>query len=436
MTEKIPSLAGETGLDVLRAMLRGRSVLFGLSAMHKALGSPFQITLPVFRPVILVGPESNRHVLVSHREKFLWRTETDPVTHLLRHGVLVEDGERHDRIRAVMDPSLHRGQAARQIESMWHYTDRTLELWKDGSTLDMLVEMRKAALLILMGSLFGEDVEDDLSRIWQPILKAIAFISPGAWIVWPGAPRPGYTRFLRVLDDYLFELIARRKAAGAKSDDLLSTLINHPEMDDDLVRDQLLTMLIAGHDTSTALLAWALLLLGQHPKALARARKEVDIVLPDPHRPPTHDELRQLEFLDAIIKETLRLYPPIHIGNRQTAESVEIQGYTIPKGTRVMYSIYLSHRDPEYWSAPNEFIPERFFKDQAVKRPPLTYVPFGGGPRNCIGAAFSQIEAKIVLSQILQRFDLTLQDDRVHPHMGATLEPRPGVLMLVRHRQR
>ncbi len=429
--ENLPALAGETGLQVLRAMLRGRSVLSGLSAMHRALGSPFQITLPAFRPVILVGPESNRRLLVTDRDQFLWRNEADPVTHLLRRGVLVEDGTSHDRLRAIMDPSLQRGQVKKQIDSMWHYTGRTIERWIDGSTKDMLVEMRKAALLILMGSLFGEDIEGDINSIWAPILKSIAFISPGAWIVWPGIPRPGYRSYLDALDKYLYSLIAKRRSEGAQSEDLLSVLINSPDMDDHLVRDQLLTMVIAGHDTSTAVLAWALYLLGSHPEVMDNARKEIDTALSSSDRPPSYEELQSLEYLDAVIKETLRLYPPIHIGSRLTAEDVELQGYVIPRGTRVMYSIYLAHRDPAYWSEPDMFIPERFLRENAARRPPLTYVPFGGGPRNCIGAAFSQIEAKIVLARILQRFELELTQENVHAHMGATLEPRPGVNMRV-----
>lgn len=434
MDHPLPVLTGETGLEVLREMLRGRSVLFGLSAMHRHLGSPFQITLPFFRPVVLAGPESNRYVLVSHREQFLWRPENDPVTALLRHGVLVEDGESHDYLRGIMDPSLHRGQVNTQIGGMWQYTDRLLDTWQDGETYDMLVEMRKVALLILMGVLFGEDVEADLDRIWDPILKAIAYISPGAWIVWPGVPRPGYAQPLAELDRYLYELIARRRADPAPSDDLLTTLVQSPGLDDDLVRDQLLTMLIAGHDTSTALLAWALYLFGMHPDALDTAAAEVDEVIGSGVSAPDTEELRGLHYLDAVIKETLRLYPPIHIGNRETAEEIVVQGYTIPRGTRVMYSIYLSHRDPAHWSEPDTFRPERFLDAHFGKRPPLTYVPFGGGPRNCIGAAFAQVEAKIVLARVLQRFRLELLETHVHPHMGATLEPRPGVRMRVQMR--
>jgi cytochrome P450 len=129
------------------------------------------------------------------------------------------------------------------------------------------------------------------------------------------------------------------------------------------------------------------------------------------------------------------MYPPIHVGNRNTAQDMTVAGYRVPAGTRVMYSIYLSHRDKDLWPDPERFRPERFEQGQDQKRLPLTYVPFGGGPRNCIGAAFAQVEAKVVLSRIFQTLDLELLDgDKVRPYMGATLEPRPGVKMRVRRR--
>jgi cytochrome P450 len=161
----------------------------------------------------------------------------------------------------------------------------------------------------------------------------------------------------------------------------------------------------------------------------------VDSVLTDAAEPPSADQLGQLAYLDLVFKEALRMYPPIHVGNRRTTQDMAVAGYQVPEGTRVMYSIYLSHRDREYWPEPERFLPERFERGQDDKRPPLTYVPFGGGPRNCIGAAFAQIEAKVVLSRILQVFDLELLNgDEVHPYMGATLEPRPGVKMCIRRR--
>jgi cytochrome P450 len=191
-------------------------------------------------------------------------------------------------------------------------------------------------------------------------------------------------------------------------------------------------MLIAGHDTSTALLAWSLYLLGRHPEVLQHAQDEVDRIIG--WQPPNLDGVNQLKYLDGVIKEVLRLYPPIHIGNRRAAKELEFQGYRIPAGQRVVYSIYLTHRMPEYWPDPQRFDPMRFEAEPSRLRPHYAYLPFGGGPRNCIGFAFAQVEVKIVLARLLQKYCFELASDGVHAHMGATLEPRPGVMMYARPR--
>jgi cytochrome P450 len=165
---------------------------------------------------------------------------------------------------------------------------------------------------------------------------------------------------------------------------------------------------------------------------MAQARAEVDQVLGSAS--PTFAQLGALKYLEQVIKESLRLYPPIHLGMRIAARELEFQGYRIPAGARVLYSIYLTHRMPEYWPESDRFDPERFRPEQNRTRPAFVYVPFGGGPRICIGFAFAQVEAKVVLAHILQRFELTLLNEHVHPHMGATLEPRPRVRMSIRPR--
>lgn len=435
----LPVAGPETGLKVLRGLARERSLLAALEIMREEVGPAFQITLPGFRPAVLVGPEHNRAIMVTEREHFRWRSPSDPVTRLLRHGVLVEDGEAHDRLRAHMDPVLQKPQVIRHIPAMLAYTDRVLDEWPDGSVQDMLVQMRRLALLIFMGALLDVEFGPDLERMWAPILRSIKYISPGLWIVWPNMPRPGYERALAQMDDYLYGLIRERRQALARRDetdaqpttDLLTHLVQIPEMSDDLIRDQLLTMLIAGHDTSTALLAWALYLLGQHPDVMARARREVDGSVGD--GPLDLEAINSLYFLDAVIKETLRLYPPIHVGNRFVAEDMGISGYDLQAGARVMASIYLSHRDERYWEEPEVFRPERF--ERGAERPPaFTYVPFGAGPRACIGAAFAQVEAKVVLGRILQRFHLEDVGRPVKAYMGATLEPHPGVFLRVQRR--
>lgn len=428
---RLPVATGEVGLKVLKKLARHRSLLSALEVMRAEVGPAFQITLPGFRPAILVGPASNRQILVSERDSFHWRSDSDPVTRLLRQGVLVVDGERHDGLRAQMEPVLQKGHVMQHVPAITEYTDRVIENWRDGSVYDMLVEMRRAALLIFVGTLFDADFGADLQTLWQPILRTIKYISPGFWIIWPNMPRPGYKGALQQMDDYLYRIIRERRLDPRGDQDLLGRLVRQPEMSDDLIRDQLLTMLIAGHDTSTALLAWALYLLGQHPAVMAKAQAEVDQVVGASD--PSAQHLAKLNYLDMVIKEALRLYPPIHVGNRIVAHDATVAGYELQAGTRTMVSIYLSHRDERYWDDPESFQPERFQRG-ARRPPPLTYIPFGGGPRNCIGAAFAQVEAKVVLCRILQRYTLRDVGRPVHPYMGATLEPHPGVFMSVERR--
>jgi len=439
----VPTADGEAGLSILKGLARDRSLLTAMKAMQDELGNIFQITMPRFQPIVVAGPDFNRPVLVKDREKFNWRGKNDPVVKLLRHGVLVEDGEEHDRLRACMEPSLTHTPSLKHIPQMLHYTDQVLDSWPDGGEVDMLVEMRKVALLIFLGTLCGTDFTEDMMALWDPILKTIKYISPGPWILWPDMPRPGYKKDLQKLDDFLYDLILQRRKDGGSNDDLLGRLVADPRLDDEIIRDQLLTMLIAGHDTSTAMLSWALYLMGKHPQVMMEAEREVLEVWKNDESSTSsawgEQTLHRMIYLDQVIKETLRLYPPIHVGNRFAKEEVNLNGYTVPENSRLMVSIFLTHRDKTVWDAPESFCPHRFDRSQqsgsTERKPSLAYIPFGGGPRNCIGATFAQIEGKVVLSLILQQFEVKLSPDQeIRPYMGATLEPRPGVRMNVKRR--
>ncbi len=434
MLKPIPTPSPQSGLRALQAMLSERHPLAAMQVFHEDLGDIFRVNLPGFKPVVMVGPEAAHFVLVDARRDLRWRNELDPVTHLLRHGVLVEDGQTHDSLRHLMSPSLHRRMLDGYLEDMWKLTDQVTTGWQDGAVYDMLVEMRKIALLILTRTLYAVDFTPELRSLWQSVLGVIGYISPGMWMLWRGMPRPQYRKAMRQMDEYLYRIIAlRREQMGGKdveSDDLLGGLIASG-MEDGLIRDQLLTMLIAGHDTSTALLAWSLYLLGAHPAAMQGVRREVDQVLGQ--EPPTAESASALTYLGQVNLEALRLYPPIHLGSRLAAQDLDYNGYLIPSGERVIYSIYLTQRHKDYWEEPNAFKPERH---ASGSRPtPYSWLAFGGGPRNCIGAAYGQFETKMVLARVLQGFDLELVERHVHPHMGATLEPRPGVRMRVRKRR-
>jgi cytochrome P450 len=424
---KIPTPSGKLALKALQTMLRTGSPLPALEVFHGALGKVFRANLPSFKPIMTAGAEWARWLLVEARESFLWKAPKDPIARLLRDGLLVADGETHDTMRRLMNPALHRNALVGYVEAMWRATDRVADLWQPDQTYDMLTEMRKIALLIVMETLFSVDFMPHIERYWSPLLHTLRYISPGIWIFWADIPRPNYWRALRRIDDYLHQIIRARRdhlaQRGAQPNDLLGILVSAEGVDDAMIRDQMLTMIIAGHDTSTGLLSWAMYLLGAHADQAQRLRDEVDAVLGD--APPTMERLAGLKYLDRFIDETLRLYPPAHLGSRIAAQDLTHDGYLIRKGERVTYSIYVTHRMAEYWQNPAEFHPDRFLE----KPVPYSFLPFGGGARNCIGAAFAQIEAKVILARLVQRFNFTLLKRDVHMHMAVTLEPRPGVFM-------
>lgn len=422
----------QTGLQSLKVMWRERSPLGVLALQHRLLGTVFRVNLPGFRPIVTAGHQLAREVMVSDRHSYAWRTPADPVAKLLRKGVLVTDSAEHLALREEMMPFLQRRAMLDHIPTMQRATQQVMNTWQSEQTVDMLVEMRKVALLILMDTLFAVDMWPDMRRLWPAVMGVLRYISPGAWVVAPKLPRFGFAKPLAQMDDYLYSIITERRAAKAQGDDMLSHLVHNTAWSDDVIRDQMLTMLIAGHDTSTALLAWSLFLLGKHTDWYEVIQQELAQTVDD--KAISAETLPKLTKLDQFLKETLRLYPPIHVGNRRRLETGEVAGHCTAADERVMVSIYATQRDPDVWETPDSFDPERFCPHQKHKRPAFAYIPFGGGPRNCIGAAMGQIEAKVVLVHILQQYDLNLLNGNVHAHMGATLEPRPGVSMAVTRR--
>jgi cytochrome P450 len=413
-----------TGFQALKVLLRDHSLLGPLEVLYARAGRLFRIPLPSFHPFVIGGPEAIRRLLVTERHKVRWRN-ADPVTDLLRRGVLVTDGEEHDRYRGMMEPSLHPGALPGYVEMMVRQTNRVTATWQDGQVVNMLDECRRIALLIVMDGLFSVDAWDDLRHIWTPVLKAIQYIRPGAWIFWRRIPRPGFEA-PGGLDDYLPD----HPEPTGDFEDLLQHLIDAGAMTTAFAPNA--DHANHGHDTSTALLAWTFYLLGTNPEVGEQLIRELDEAIGE--NAPASPSGWQPQLLDQVIKETLRLYPPIHIGNRVVAAEMEFDRQRVRVGERLFYSIYLTHRDPRYWQNPGSFQPDRFAGGR--KAPPFAYVPFGGGPRSCIGAAFGMAEARLVLARLLQTHHFELTNANVRAQMGATLEPAPGVFMRVAKRKK
>lgn len=427
--QKPPRPSGQVGLKALRGIIQRKSIIGALETLHAEMGDIFRLPMPGFNPIMLVGEEANRLIAHDWKDHLQWRMPNEPITILLRHGVLVEDGAEHDRIRAPMHkPIMHRAMLEGYVDAMTHSTDIIAQRWGAKTAYDMLSEMRKIALHILTATLFDTDFSPDIDRLWAGVIRAVRYISPNIWVLWRGFSRLGYNRELKKVDAYLYEIITKKRAKPTQGTDLIGTLIDMG-WDDHLIRDQLVTMLIAGHDTSTASLAWVLYFLGKYPDVQQKAHDEVVAVLGDDA--PHHDHLAHLPYLGAVINEALRLYPPIHLGSRFATQDLIFRDYRIKKGERVLYSIYLSHRDPRYWENPNDFVPERFLGANKPAKNAYYYLPFGKGSRNCIGLAFADVETKVVLARLLQTYRFELVKDDVRPYMGATLEPAPHVLMRV-----
>ncbi|MDX2076870.1 MAG: cytochrome P450 [bacterium] len=431
--KKPPRPSGQIGLKALQGIIKRKSVIGALEALYTEMGDIFRLPMPGFNPVMLVGAEANKLIANDWKNDLQWRIPNEPITILLHEGVLVTDGKQHDDIRAPMvKPIMHRPMLQSYVTAMTKSAEAVMGAWQPNTDYDMLPEMRKIALLVLTSTLFDTDFTPDMERLWAGVIRAVRYISPNIWVLWRGFSRLGYNRELKKVDSYLFDLIAQKRKKSAQGTDLIGTLIDMG-WSDQLIRDQLVTMLIAGHDTSTASLAWTLYFLGKYPHIQEKVADEIKSVLGD--NLPRHDQLSALPYLGAVIDEALRLYPPIHLGSRFATKELSYKGYRIKKGERILYSIYLSHRDPAYWENPNEFMPERFLGDKKPANNAYHYLPFGKGTRNCIGLAFADVEVKVVLARLLQAYRFELVKDDVRPYMGATLEPAPHVLMRVHGRK-
>lgn len=431
-TRLLPTPTPQAGLRALRAMFAERSLLPAMRVFHEETGDVFRLNVPGFSPVVLVGPEACRWVLVEAANQLHWRIEKQPITNLLEHGLLVEDGDLHDRIKGYLSPALHRRAVDGYALAMVSGTDQITGQWGRSQVVDMLVEVRRMALVILMETLFSVDFSPEINRLWQAILRLMGYISPGLWLIWSGAPHRGYASARGQIDAYWAQIIRLRRDEIASDPDIeRSDMLSHlilSNVEENLIRDQLMTMLTAGHDTTTGALAWVFEMLGAHPAVLERLQDEVDGHLRGALPDFANTEPRSMPYLNAVISETLRLYPPAHLGARIAAEDLEFRGYPIPRGTRVLYSIFLTQRHPDYFDRPHVFDPERVL-NRPDRFQPYYFVPFGGGRRTCIGRYFAEVMMRIVTARIIQHYDLRSMKRPTHMHMGATIEPRPGVWM-------
>jgi len=453
-------------LGDLAAEWRGRGKFppgpndFSLARTHQVAHDPLPLLLggyeefgPIFsmrllhsRVVFMLGPEANHYVTVGHPENFHWRESSfGDLIPLLGDGLLTVDEDYHDRARAIMMPAFHREQIAAMTEAMATEADLAIDALPVGEVVDIYEWMRNLAMRIAMRALLGLDPDEAGKGAAAAAHFERALGYYGIDFQWrllrgPGSPWRKMTASREVLDEIVFAEVARRRAdPDPERQDILSLLVGArgeggEAFTDREIRDQLMTLMFAGHDTSTSTVTFMLHELARHPEVVARLQEEQDRVLGG--EPPTVDQLeREMPYLDMVVDEVLRLYPPAWIGPRRAVREFEFGGCTVPKGAYVNYCSWASHRIPEVFPDPEAFVPERFTRERKAALPRGAYVPFGGGSRICIGKRFGQTEVKLVATMLLARLRLDALPGRTMTiRQMPTLSPKDGLRMRVGER--
>jgi cytochrome P450 len=406
---------------------------FSVRRTHRMIADPLGLLLeayerhgPVFslrvlnaRNVFMLGPEANHYMLVSHAGNFRWRDGGfGDLIPLLGDGMLTIDGDFHKQSRRLMLPAFHHERVAAAIGVMQEEIERALAPWDDGLELDLYAWARELALRVAMRALFGfdPDLRAGDTRPAREFERALGFYGREYWLQvlrGPGTPWAALNDARRKLDRLIYAEIAHRRNTGHRGDDVLSLLLDAP-LSDRHVRDHVMTLLFAGHDTTTATIAFLFYELARHPDV-------ADAAAADPQR------------LEQALDETLRLYPPAWIGPRRAATTFEFAGLRIAEGAPVNYSSWASHRLPDVWEEPDAFRPERFAPEARKRIPKGAYVPFGGGSRICLGMRFGQAEIRAIANAVGERFRVELPAGfRLRIRQTPTLGPAGGLPVRIR----
>ena len=390
-------------------------------------------------------PRLIRDILVTHNRNFTKSRGLERSKRLLGQGLLTSEGAMHLRQRRLMQPAFHRDRIAGFGDLMVGYADRMRRSWSDGATLDISGEMNRLTLSIVGKTLFGVDVESQAAAVGE----ALTAVMESFWMMMlPFAevlerlpvPRLRRARLARArLDAIIYRMIADRRASGGDHGDLLSMLLAAQDEDDggvmtdQQVRDEAMTIFLAGHETTANAMMWTWYLLGGAPEVEATLHAEVDRVLQG--RLPAMADLPALHYVERVVTESMRLYPPAWIIGRRAIDEYQLGDYVAPPRSILVMSPYIMQRDPRFYADPERFDPDRWTPEFRAALPRFAYFPFGGGPRQCIGESFAWMELILLVATIAQQWRLRLVPGHpVVPQPLITLRARHGMRMTVEQR--
>lgn len=424
--------------------LASRDPLAVFSRWSAEFGDIFYYRAAWIHVYFLNHPDLIEAVLVRNYQNFLKDHVIRKSKWFFGEGLLTNEGESWLRQRRLSQPAFHRERIASYARIMTGYTSQMLDTWKQDATLDIHQEMMQLTLRIVVRALFN--VEAGQIGAISTAMNVMMRNSTGLRLLLPPAarylPTPSMIQFrraVRQLDDTVYGIIAARRRNDTDSGDLLSMLMQARDEDggrmtDKQLRDEVMTFLLAGHETTALTLTWTWHLLAQHSALQEQLQNELQRVLAD--RVPEFADLPKLTFTEQVIKESMRLYPPAWSVARTVVSEFELRGYRIPAGANVVMSQWIMHRDPRYFPDPESFDPGRWSPERAQKLPRFAYFPFGGGPRQCIGNSFAMMEAILLLATIAQRFTLrAASSEPIVPVPSFTLRPKSGIQMNVEARR-
>jgi len=443
----VPFPPGETRVSLSRTRRFAGEPLELLLEAYERFGPIFTLRIFHANVVFMLGPAANHYITVSHASNFTWReSHFRDLIGLMGDGLLTIDGDFHRRSRLIMLPAFHREHIAASADAVVHETERALEQLTPGASVDLYDWTRHLAVRVAMRALFGVDPDGqqaraiDAAALFEEALsfyatEYVARILRGRFSPWARMQQAA-----RRLDTLIYAEISRRRATGERGHDILSLLLDaHDEdgntLSDVQIRDEVMTLLFAGHDTTTSTVSFMFYELARHPHVVDRLLAEQDAQLSDGR--PTAAQLMsgELTELEMVLDETLRKYPPAWIGPRRAVDSFEFNGHTVPAKAFVNYCSWASHHLKDVFPEPDEFRPERFAPDARAALPKGAYVPFGGGSRTCIGMRFGQLEVRTIATLILSRCKLSLPDGfQLGIRQMPTISPKQGLPMIVRPR--
>lgn len=409
-----------------------------------SMGDIVEISAGNFKQYMLYHPEMYHDALVKQASKFhkdrQYTDEEIGLASFLGNGLVTSDGEFWKRQRKLAQPAFHAKRIEAYAQTMVDYTLDMLREWEIGQKRNIANDMLHLTLKIVARTLFNTDISGDAKIITDAMDVLQDMSSQGLIPLWmmPFKKRR-IQRTKEELDAAVFRMIKQWRAKGEDRGDLISMLLLAQDddgnfMTDKQVRDESVTLLFAGHETTANAMNWTFYLLSQNPDVEAKLHEELDTVLQG--QPPTLADLKRLPYTEMVIKESMRIFPPVYAVSRVAVEDAELAGYTIPKKSIISLFSMITHHDPRWWDEPERFKPERFAPDYPHQVPKYAYMPFGGGPRVCIGNSFAMMEACLLLATIASRYRLSMVEGHVvEPEPLITLRPKGGLPMRLTERQ-